>query len=138
MLVSRPEQRAASSYTHRQIGVSVGDLDGGQLVLVEDIPVVDSRVCDEAQRVLTDPLPEDHVLVHGCRLQLLLVVQVKDLDRPLLGLEGDDVEVPVHNSTVSLDGPAGDIVVVLQVDDDDLGRSGLVLLLAYADVVIRL
>lgn len=138
MLASCQVYHAELGHTYGQIGVAVGDLDRSQLVLIENIPVVHGSVCDEAQRVLADPLPEDDILVHGCRLQLLLVVQVEDLDCPLLGLEGDDVEVPVHDSTIGLDRPSGDIIVVLQVDDDDLGRCGLVLLLADADVVIGL
>lgn len=116
--------------------MSVGDLDRGQLVLVKDIPVVNCSVRDEAQRVLADPLPEDHILVHGRRLQLLLVIEIEDLDCPRLSLQGDNVEVPVHNSTIGLDGPSRDIIAILQVDDDNFWGCGFVLLFAYADVVI--
>lgn len=116
--------------------MSVGDLDRGQLVLIEDIPVVYCGICDETQRVLTDPFPEDYVLIHGRGLQLLLIIQVEDLDCPRLSLQGDNVEVPVHDSTVGLDGPSGYIVAILQIDDDDFWGCGFVFLFAYADVVI--
>jgi hypothetical protein len=44
----------------------------------------------------------------------------------------------VHDGTVGLDGPAHDIVVVLEVDDDDFGLGGFVQLLADAEVVVGL
>jgi hypothetical protein len=42
----------------------------------------------------------------------------------------------MHDGTISLDGPAGDIVSILEVDDDDFGLSSFVLLFSDADIVI--
>lgn len=107
--------------TYVKVGVPVGDLDRVLLIFIEDIPMVDGGICDESQFALADPLPKYHVFVHRCRLQLLLIVQVEDLDRSRLSLEGDNVEVPVHNSTIGFDWASSDIVAVLEVDDDDFG-----------------
>jgi len=43
----------------------------------------------------------------------------------------------VHDGAIGLDWPPDDIEVVLEVDDDDLGRGALVSLLADTDIVIR-
>jgi hypothetical protein len=44
----------------------------------------------------------------------------------------------MHDSTVGFDGASGDIVAVLQVNDDNFGLGGFVLLFSYADVGVRL
>ena len=44
----------------------------------------------------------------------------------------------MHNGAVGLDGPAHDIVVVLEIDDDDLWLCIVVNLLPHADVVVAL
>ena len=53
-------------------------------------------------------------------------------------LQCNDLPIPVHDRTVSLDRPLDDIIVVLEVDDDNVGvgRVGRVLL-SYTDIVIR-
>lgn len=90
--------------------------------------------CDKAESRLADPLPVLDVLAHGAGLELLLLLEVEDLQCPRLRLEGDDLALPVHDSTVGLDGPPCDIVVVLELDDDDFGLGGFALLLADAHV----
>lgn len=42
----------------------------------------------------------------------------------------------MHDGAVGLDWSSRDIVAVLEVDDDDFGGCGLVLLLSNADVVV--
>ena len=90
--------------------------------------------CNEAKSRLADPFPVLDVLAHGAGLELLLLFEIEDLQRPRLGLEGDDLALPVHDSTVSLDGSPCDIVVVLELDDDDFWLGSFALLLANADV----
>lgn len=135
-LLAQVRFRDMQAVAHSQVGMSVRDLLWHVLVLVKHIPVVDSGVCDQAERAVGDPLPEDDVLVHGGRLQLLLVIQVEDLDCSRLGLECDDVEVPVHDGAVGLDWSSRHIVAVFEVDDDNFGGCSLVLLLSNADVVV--
>jgi hypothetical protein len=122
--------------TNLEIGVALEDLERGHLAVVVDVPVVDGPVGDETQLRFAYPLPEDDLLLHGEGLELGLVRQVEDLNGVLLGAERDDGLLPLHDGTVGLDGAAHDIVVVLQVDDDDLGLGSLAHLLADAEVVV--
>lgn len=128
-------EMGAKAYAHR--GIALEDLHGG-LVRLEHVPVVHTSLGDEANRALADPLPVNNVLVCGCRIQLGLLLEVEDLECPGLGPQGNDGTRPVHDGTVGLDAPAHDIAEVLEVDDDDFGRCGLVLLFANADVPIGL
>ena len=96
----------------------------------------DRIICDQTKRVFAEPFPEDNVIIHRCRLQLLLCRQVENLNRPRLRLEGNDVFVPVHDSTIGIDGASDDFIVVFEVDDDDLWFVFIVELLPDADIVI--
>ncbi len=98
----------------------------------------DGGVGDQAEAIGAEPLPEDNVLVHGGRLELLLLGQVEYLQGALLGLEGDDLARPVHDGAVGLDRAADDIVAVLEVDDEHLGRGIFGELLPDADVAVGL
>ena len=69
--------------------------------------------------------------------QLLLVLQVENLNGPRLGPQGDDLTLRVHDSTVGLDRPPDHIIAILQLDDDDFGSGGFVLLLSNADEGVR-
>jgi hypothetical protein len=100
--------------------------------------VVDGPVGDEAEGGVADPLPEDDLLLHGVRLDFCLICQVEYLDGVLVGAQGDDGLLPVHDGAVGLDGAAHDIVVVFEVYDDDFGLGSLVELLADAEVVVGL
>jgi hypothetical protein len=42
----------------------------------------------------------------------------------------------MHNGTVGLDGPANDILRVLEVDDNNFGRGIVIYFLTNADVVV--
>ena len=42
----------------------------------------------------------------------------------------------MHNGTVGLDRPLGDLIVVLEVNDDDLGLGAFGYDLSDADVVV--
>lgn len=75
--------------------------------------MVHRRISDQAQRVRTKPFPEENVFIHCRGLELGFLCQVKYLKRPLIRLEGDDLLVPVHDGTVSLDWPSNDLIVVL-------------------------
>lgn len=99
--------------------------------------MVDTCIRDESQALFVEPLPVYNVLVHGGRLQLLFLSQIENLKGPRLGFERNDLLVPVHDGAIGLDWPPDDIEVVLEVDDDDLGRGALVSLLADTDIVIR-
>lgn len=98
--------------------------------------MVNGCVGDQTQALLVEPLPVNNVLIHHCRLQFLLGREIEDLDCPALGLEGDDVLVPVHDRTVRVNWPAHNIIVVLQIDDNDLGLVLVIKLLPNANVVI--
>ena len=119
--------------THANALVALEDLNRSSLVGVEDVPVVDGGLSNKTQLLLADPLPEDDILVHCGRLELLLCFEVEDLQRSRLRAESDDLSGPVHDGTVGLDGASDDIVAVLQVDNDDFGLGSIVLLLSYAD-----
>lgn len=132
--MGRGEREAqAGRLTHVEVGVALEDLDGRILGGVIDIPVVDTAGCDEAQSGFTDPLPELNILVHCAGLELLLLLKVEDLEGPGLGLEGNDLLVPVHDSTVGLDRPARYVVAILELDNDNFGLCGFVLLLPNAN-----
>ena len=98
--------------------------------------MIDGAVGHKTQSRIAYPLPEDDLFLHGEGLELGLVCQVKNLYGMLLGSEGDDGLLPVHDGTVSLDGASHNIIVVLEVDDDDFGLSGFVELLADAEVMV--
>lgn len=125
---------SAKGPAHVQVWVALEDLDRGLLRRLEDIPVVDRRVCNQANRGLTNPLPKDDILVHSCRLQLRLLLQVEDLQGPRLSSQGDDLSREVHNGAIGLDGPPHNVVAILEVDDNNFGRRGLVLLFSNADI----
>lgn len=120
--------------TNVEVSVSLEHLDGRILASIVHIPMVDAGSGDEAECGVADPLPELHILVHGARLELLLLLQVEDLKRPRLGLERNDLSVPVHDRTIGLDWSTSNIVVVLELDNDDLGLSGLALLFSDAHI----
>ena len=42
----------------------------------------------------------------------------------------------MHDGAVGLDGPAHDVVAILEVDDEDFGLSAAFGLLPYADKVV--
>ena len=81
--------------------------------------MIHARVGDETQSSLADPLPEHNILRHRVGLELPLGVEVEDLQRAL-GLEGNDVSGPVHDGAVGFDGPPGDAVAIVEVDDHNL------------------
>ena len=100
--------------------------------------MVDCRICDQTQGCFAEPFPENHILIHRSRLQLLLLTEVKDLECPGLSLQGNDILGPVHNGTVGLDGSADDIAAILKFDDNDFRGCGSSLLFADADEGIGL
>lgn len=51
--------------THLQVGIAVEHFDGRCLGGVEDVPMVDGSVCDQAQCRLARPLPEGNILTHS-------------------------------------------------------------------------
>jgi hypothetical protein len=116
-----------------EVCVTVKSLHWRRLGRVEDIPVVNGALGDQSQCGLADPLPEGHVLTHRGRLEFLFLLEVEDLQSTRLRLEGDNLARPVHDGTVGLDRPADDIVPVLELDDEDFGRRGLVFLVPDAD-----
>lgn len=100
--------------------------------------MVDGIVCDHAKSCETDPFPVDDVLVHRRRLELDLLPQVEYLECALVGLERDDLPLPVHDGAVGLDRPSCDLIIVLQINDDNLRVGIFGQLLANADIVIGL
>ena len=123
--------------TYAQVRKSVEDLNWLRLGWIKDVPVIDGRLCHQTQTLVTEPLPIHDILVHDRRLQLLLCRQVEDLDRSALGFQGNDVAGPVHNSTVRIDRPLNDFIIVFQVDDNHLGLIVFAELLTDTNVVIR-
>lgn len=121
-----------NAFHHRKIGVPIEDLDRGSLTLVIDIPMVHGRIGHQAQAVRAVPFPENHIFIHGGGLELLLLRQIEDLQRPRLSSEGDNLFIPVHDGGVSLDRSLGDFIVVLEIDDDHLA------ILSNANIAVRL
>jgi hypothetical protein len=119
--------------THTHVLVALKNLDRSSLVGIKNVPVVDGVLGDQTQLILTNPLPEDDIFVHGSRLELLLCLEVKDLQCSRLCAQSDDLSGPVHDGTVGLDGASDDIVAVLEVDNDNFGLGGFALLLSYAN-----
>lgn len=106
---------------------------------IEHVPMIHRLCADKRQSGLTDPPPELNVLVVSICLQALLGLQIEELQCLSLGFESYDGLRQVHDGAVSADWPPDDIVRVLEVDDDRFGgRVGLVVLLANADVLVRL
>lgn len=99
--------------------------------------MVNRNVCHQTQTRIAEPLPVHDILIHNRRLQLLLCRQVEDLDCPSLRFESDDVLGPMHDSTVRVDRPFDDFIVVLEVDDNHLGLVIFAKFLANTEVVIR-
>ena len=86
----------------------------------------------------TDPFPKDHIFLHRRALYLALCTQVEDLQCLPAGFESNHQLRPMHYGTVGLDRPPNDILCVLEVDNDDFGRSIIIYFLAYANVVVGL
>ena len=120
--------------TYVQVSIAFEHLDRRILSSIIHIPVIDTGGCDEAESRLADPLPELNVLINGAGLELLPLFQIEYLQCPRLGLQGDDLLIPVHDGTVGLDGPSRHVVAILEFDNDNFGRSALVLLFSYANV----
>jgi hypothetical protein len=73
----------------------------------------------------------------GVRLNTLFSLKIEKLEGPTLSLERDDRFSQVHDGTVCSDGPPDNVVRVLEVDDDGLGRAGSIgILLADADIFV--
>ena len=51
--------------------MSIEDLDWSSLADIKHVPVVDGVVGHETEAGLVEPFPEDDVLIHSGRLQLL-------------------------------------------------------------------
>ena len=100
-------------YTYVEISIALEDFDRRGLGRVENIPVIDSRISDQTKGGVAYPLPEKDILIHGSRLQLGLLLEVEDLQRPRLGSKSNDLLSPVHDGTVGLDWSAGNIIAVL-------------------------
>lgn len=126
------------SLAHVEVSIALKHLDRGVLGRIVDIPVVNAGCCDKTKLVLANPLPELNIFVHGARLKLLLLLKVEDLQCSRLSLESNHLSVPVHDGTVGLDRPAGDIVAILELDDNNLGLGCLILLLPHTDVRVGL
>lgn len=99
--------------------------------------MINPSIRHQTQARLAEPLPIDNIFRHHGGLDLLLRAKVENLNGSTLGLEGNDVLVPVHDRTVGVDGPAGDFIVILEVDDDDLWLVFFANLLPYANVPVR-
>ena len=107
------------------------------MALIEDIPMVDSCIGHQTQRVIANPFPERDIFIHCIGLQLCFLRQVENLQCALLSFEGNDLLVPVHNGAIGLDGSLHDFIVVFEVDDDDFGVAGALRnFLPDADIVI--
>lgn len=101
---------------------------------IVDIPVEDTGCCDKTKLVLTDPLPELDILVHGTGLELLLLLEVEDLQCSRLSLESNNLSVPVHDGTVGLDRPTSHVVTILELNNNNLRLGSFVLLLSHTHV----
>ena len=128
-----PRSHNTVTTTYLKVGIAVEHLDRCRLSRVEDIPVIDAVLRDQAQRRLADPLPEHDVFAHSRGLELLLRLEIEDLQCPRLCPQGNNLARPVHDGAVGLDGASDDIIAVFQVNDENLGLGDLILLVADAN-----
>ena len=122
--------------TNRQVNNSIKHLDWSMLSGVKNVPMENRRLRDHADASIAKPLPEHDVLGHYSRLELLFRLEVENLDSFALGFEGDDVFAPVHDSTISINRPSDDFIVVFQIHYDHLRFLFVADFLSYADIVI--
>lgn len=106
--------------------------------MFKHVPVVNRVICDQSQTSLAEPLPENNIFIHGRRLELDLLRKVEDLYRPGLGLERNDLLIPMHDGTIGLDRSPHDLIAFLEVDDDDFRRCFFTSLLTHTDIVVGL
>lgn len=126
-------------HSYLELLSTVEDLARCRGILLEHVPVVHGLCADKCKRRLADPSPELNVLLMAVCLQTLLSLEVEELQCPALRLESYDGLSQVHDGTVGANWSPDDIVCVLQVDDDRLGRGvGFVVDLAHTDVLVRL
>mmetsp|Transcript_8388 Transcript_8388/g.21650 ORF Transcript_8388/g.21650 Transcript_8388/m.21650 type:complete len:221 (+) Transcript_8388:4626-5288(+) len=121
-----------------QIGRAVKHL--GRRAVARHVPVVHRRSCHQAELGGGDPLPEHHLLRHRLRLELLLLLEIKDLERVIGGarglcLEGNDLLIGVHDSRISRDLAARRLQRRCHVDND---QAVLRRRFTYADVLFGL
>ena len=60
------------------------------------------------------------------------------MQRPGLGLECNDLLMPVHDGTIGLNGPSDDIVAVVELDDDYFGLRGFINFLTDTEKLVGL
>ena len=121
-----------------EVGIPLEHLDRSILCRVKDIPMEDRCIGDQTQAAVTEPFPEDNILVHDRRLQLGLRPEIEDLDGSALCLEGKDLAGEVHDGTVGADSAFDDFIVVLEVYDYDLRLVLFIKFLSYANKVVGL
>jgi hypothetical protein len=124
--------------SYREVGISIKNLGRLNSRGIHDVPVVDGSLGDETQASFANPFPEDNVLVHCAGLEFGFGCKIKYLKCPRLGLERNDLLVPVHDSTISLNGPSDDIVSIFQLDDDHFWLGGFIYFLADAKELVGL
>lgn len=95
-------------------------------------------VRDHTEGGEANPLPIYDILIHRCRLEFDFLAKVEDLKGSLVRLERDDLPLPVHNRTIGLDRAPGDLIVILEIDDNDFRVGIFGELLTDADIVIGL
>lgn len=124
---------------YHEICITFESLGWRKLCSVIHVPMENGGVCYERNSVCTDPFPIGDIFAHCGRFQFLLLRKVEDLKCPRLGLECNDQPTPVHNGTICLDRPPSDIIVVLQIDDDNVGVARIRrILLPHTHIMIGL
>ena len=123
---------------YRETRIAIKHLLGLLLRLIKDIPVVYRCIRDKTERIDTNPFPKSNVFMELCRLDLLSLAQVKNLQCPSLCLQSNNVSMPVHDSTVCFNRSTNNLIVVPEVDDIDLWLCIRIIagFLSYADKVI--
>lgn len=98
------------------------------------------RLCaNECESRLADPPPKLNVLLMAVCLEALFCLEVEELQRSALRPERNDGLSQVHDGAVCANWSSDNIVRVLEIDDDSLGRSiGFVVSLTHANVLVRL
>ena len=120
----------------RKVLIAVEHLLRRDLRRVENVPVINASVSNKAKRCFTEPLSAHHIFLHRRALDLALLRQIKDLQRLPTCFQSDHLLGPMHDGTIRLNRASNDILSVLEVDDDDLGRGIVIYFLPHADVVV--
>lgn len=88
----------------------------------------------QGKRTFVNPFPEQYLNPESNVLQYLFCLEVHDPEVSVFRPHGENVFIPVHNSTLARDGTTEDFIWVFGIDDNDLLLAANIL--SYADEAV--